>query len=55
MSGAKADIKMAYATEGTADPYAGFETRIVPENVTLLPRPRNRSPAAIRQVNAFMS
>src|SRR6201994_1121664 len=29
------DIKMAYATEGPSqDPYAGFETRIVPENVT---------------------
>ena len=26
----------AYATEGKADPYAGFKTRVVPENVTLL-------------------
>ena len=24
--------------EGTPDPYAGFETRIVPENITLLPK-----------------
>jgi murein DD-endopeptidase MepM/ murein hydrolase activator NlpD len=28
--------KLAYSAEGTADPYAGFEARIVPENVTLL-------------------
>ncbi len=40
----KSDIKMAYATEGTgtADPYAGFETRIVPENVTLLPKTKDQ-------------
>ena len=32
-------FKLAYATEGnTADPYAGFEARIVPENITLLPK-----------------
>ncbi|MDI3470325.1 MAG: Peptidase M23B [Pseudolabrys sp.] len=30
-------VKLAYAQEGNAnDPYAGFEARIVPENVTLL-------------------
>jgi murein DD-endopeptidase MepM/ murein hydrolase activator NlpD len=29
---------MAYAADGTPDPYAGFETRIVPENITLLPK-----------------
>jgi murein DD-endopeptidase MepM/ murein hydrolase activator NlpD len=35
----QSDIKMAYAIEGPPpDPYAGFETRIVPENVTLLPK-----------------
>lgn len=35
-------IKLAYATEGnTADPYAGFEARIVPENITLLPKTTN--------------
>ena len=27
---------LAYAPDGTPDPYAGFETRIVPENITLL-------------------
>ena len=31
-------VKLAYATEGNVDPYAGFEARIVPENVTLLPK-----------------
>jgi murein DD-endopeptidase MepM/ murein hydrolase activator NlpD len=29
---------LAYAAEGTPDPYAGFETRIVPENITMLPK-----------------
>ncbi len=37
------DLKMAYAAEGTAaDPYAGFETRVVPENVTLLPKTKEQ-------------
>jgi murein DD-endopeptidase MepM/ murein hydrolase activator NlpD len=31
-------IKLAYAGETTPDPYAGFEARIVPENITLLPK-----------------
>ena len=31
-------IKLAYAGVGTTDPYAGFEARIVPENITLLPK-----------------
>ncbi|MBI3434492.1 MAG: LysM peptidoglycan-binding domain-containing M23 family metallopeptidase [Proteobacteria bacterium] len=30
--------RLAYAIEGTTDPYVGFEARIVPENVTLLPK-----------------
>ncbi len=39
----QSDLKMAYATEGTAaDPYAGFETRVVPENVTLLPKTKEQ-------------
>ena len=29
---------MAYAAEGGPNPYAGFETRIAPENITLLPK-----------------
>jgi murein DD-endopeptidase MepM/ murein hydrolase activator NlpD len=36
-------LKLAYATEGNvADPYAGFETRVVPENVTLLPKTKDQ-------------
>ncbi len=31
-------IKLAYAGEGKFDPYAGFEARVVPENITLLPK-----------------
>jgi murein DD-endopeptidase MepM/ murein hydrolase activator NlpD len=31
-------IKLAYAGTGDSDPYAGFEARIVPENITLLPK-----------------
>ncbi len=48
---------MAYATEGnvTTDPYAGFETRIVPENVTLLPKTKDQSPAAIPPASASTS
>src|SRR5476649_1599430 len=43
-SGAVSDIKLAYAAEGTApDPYAGFETRVVPENVTLLPKTKDQA------------
>lgn len=43
-SGARPDMKMAYATEGNVanDPYAGFETRVVPENVTLLPKTKDQ-------------
>ena len=37
------DLKMAYASEGTPDPYAGFETRVVPENVTLLPKTKDQT------------
>lgn len=31
-------IRLAYAAEGNVDPYLGFEARIIPENVTLLPK-----------------
>lgn len=41
--GAQSDFKLAYATEGNvSDPYAGFETRVVPENVTLLPKTKEQ-------------
>jgi murein DD-endopeptidase MepM/ murein hydrolase activator NlpD len=43
-TGAQSDMKLAYAAEGTAaDPYAGFETRVVPENVTLLPKTKEQA------------
>jgi len=43
VTGAQGDVKMAYATEGgVPDPYAGFETRVVPENVTLLPKTKDQ-------------
>jgi murein DD-endopeptidase MepM/ murein hydrolase activator NlpD len=43
VGGVQPDLKMAYAPEGTApDPYAGFETRVVPENVTLLPKTKDQ-------------
>jgi murein DD-endopeptidase MepM/ murein hydrolase activator NlpD len=31
-------VRLAYAAEGGIDPYLGLETRIVPENITLLPK-----------------
>ena len=34
----RTNVKMAYAAEGNPDPYAGFGTRIAPENITLLPK-----------------
>jgi murein DD-endopeptidase MepM/ murein hydrolase activator NlpD len=43
-SGAQPDLKLAYATEGSIpDPYAGFQTRVVPENVTLLPKTKDQA------------
>jgi murein DD-endopeptidase MepM/ murein hydrolase activator NlpD len=43
VGGVQSDLKMAYATEGAPpDPYAGFETRVVPENVTLLPKTKEQ-------------
>lgn len=42
--GAPPDMKMAYAAEGgTPDPYAGFETRVVPENVTSLAKTKDQA------------
>ncbi len=31
-------IRFNYAAEGDTDPYIGFEARVVPENITLLPK-----------------
>jgi murein DD-endopeptidase MepM/ murein hydrolase activator NlpD len=36
-------MRLAYAPEGRTDPYAGFETRIVPENITMLPKTATRA------------
>ena len=42
------DTKLAYATtENPDDPYAGFQTRIVPENVTLLPKTASQTTGGI--------
>jgi murein DD-endopeptidase MepM/ murein hydrolase activator NlpD len=42
-SGTQSDSRNAYAPESPAsDPYAGFETRVVPENVTLLPKTKEQ-------------
>jgi murein DD-endopeptidase MepM/ murein hydrolase activator NlpD len=43
VASAPSDIKMAYAAEGGVDPYAGFQTRVVPENVTLLPKTKEQA------------
>jgi murein DD-endopeptidase MepM/ murein hydrolase activator NlpD len=37
------NVKLAYAAEGSLDPYLGLETRIVPENITLLPKTRTQT------------
>jgi murein DD-endopeptidase MepM/ murein hydrolase activator NlpD len=36
----RSGVRLAYAAEGNADPYMGIETRIVPQNITLLPKTR---------------
>ena len=38
VAGTSTDVKLSYAAEPAPDPYAGFEARIVPENITLLPK-----------------
>ncbi len=35
---AATSLKLSYAAEGDTDPYAGFAARVIPENVTLLPK-----------------
>jgi murein DD-endopeptidase MepM/ murein hydrolase activator NlpD len=37
-AGAMAGLKLSYAAEGNTDPYVGFEARVVPENITFLPK-----------------
>jgi len=36
--GTTGGLKLSYAAEGDADPYVGFEARIIPQNITLLPK-----------------
>ncbi|HZS63678.1 MAG TPA: M23 family metallopeptidase [Xanthobacteraceae bacterium] len=36
-------LKLAYAVEGNPGPYANLEPRIIPENVTLLPKTRTQA------------
>ncbi|HVV80332.1 MAG TPA: M23 family metallopeptidase [Pseudolabrys sp.] len=43
VSGDVTGIKLAYAGEAAPDPYAGFEARIVPENITLLPKTKSET------------
>jgi murein DD-endopeptidase MepM/ murein hydrolase activator NlpD len=43
-------IKLAYAGEPNIDPYAGFEARIVPENITLLPKTTNETNGGERTI-----
>jgi murein DD-endopeptidase MepM/ murein hydrolase activator NlpD len=38
LPGDAGSLKLAYAGESTPNPYVGFETRIAPENITLLPK-----------------
>jgi murein DD-endopeptidase MepM/ murein hydrolase activator NlpD len=37
--------QLAYAAVGRGDPYAGFEARIVPENMTMMPKTSNQTNA----------
>jgi murein DD-endopeptidase MepM/ murein hydrolase activator NlpD len=38
VAGLGAGARLGFAAEETNDPYAGFEARIIPENITLLPK-----------------
>lgn len=42
-AGTPSEMRLAYAAEGQIDPYAGFEARIVPENVTLLEKTKDQA------------
>lgn len=44
-------MRMSYAPDGKLDPYAGFEMRIVPENVTMLPKITKDRAAATAPAN----
>ena len=38
-----AGLKLSYAAEGDTDPYVGFAPRVVPENITLMPKTNSGS------------
>ena len=46
LADARPNVQLAYAAEGNVDPYAGFEMRMAPENITLLPKTTAQSPSA---------
>ena len=41
-TGTPADIRMAYAAESNVDLYAGFQVRVIPENVTMLGKTKDQ-------------
>jgi murein DD-endopeptidase MepM/ murein hydrolase activator NlpD len=45
-------IKLSYAAEGDTDLYVGFEARVVPENITLLPKTTTASEWSERAIVA---
>ena len=47
---AMAGLKLSYAAEGDTDPYVGFEARVVPENITFLPKTNGGSDWSERTV-----
>jgi len=53
--GTQSDMKLATHRGTAPDPYAGFETRVVPENVTLLPKTKDQVTGGIRPANASTS
>ena len=46
-TGVQVPGQLAYAAQGNIDPYAGFEARIVPENITMLPKTTSAAAGAV--------
>jgi murein DD-endopeptidase MepM/ murein hydrolase activator NlpD len=44
-AGSADSLKLSYAAEGDTDPYVGFAPRVVPENITLLPKTNSSNEA----------
>jgi murein DD-endopeptidase MepM/ murein hydrolase activator NlpD len=51
-STATAGLKLSYAAEGDTDPYVGFAARVVPQNITLLPKTMKGSDVSERTLVA---